>query len=127
MSAAEHLVRLACTVFKTESALVALLEGERVFVCNATGAFAPGDYPWRFSFCGYALVPKNAAVMVIEDSLEDARHALYPNPVFPLPAPCAAARTRRVQGPGTCNGSLQSMQVPPAPARAHATRMSAGS
>ena len=111
----EHIVQLACTVFGTENALVALLEGEvrappsyasrravharrgwatrtrrvwhatrsdrglvrlqRIFIRNATGKFSPGDFPWRYSFCGYTLVPKNPTAMVIEDALEDARCA----------------------------------------------------
>ncbi|KAK9827969.1 hypothetical protein WJX81_002964 [Elliptochloris bilobata] len=69
----EHIVQLACMVFGTENALVALLEGERIFIRNATGNFSAGDFPWRYSFCGYTLVPKNPTAMVIEDALEDAR------------------------------------------------------
>ena len=46
---------------------------QRGFIRNATGKFSPGDFPWRYSFCGYTLVPKNPTAMVIEDALEDAR------------------------------------------------------
>ena len=48
---------------------------QRIFIRNATGKFSPGDFPWRYSFCGYTLVPKNPTAMVIEDALEDARCA----------------------------------------------------
>jgi len=102
---AEHIVQLACTVFGTENALVALLEGERIFIRNATGNFAPGDFPWRYSFCGYTLVPKNPTAMVIEDAREDARRApralsappgqnLRPDPEARAAARAASATTR---------------------------------
>jgi hypothetical protein len=91
---AEHIVQLACTVFGTENALVALLEGERIFIRNATGSFAPGDFPWRYSFCGYTLVPKNPTAMVIEDAREDARCA---RGAPPRALPAGPARLRGVR------------------------------
>ena len=110
---AEHIVQLACTVFGTENALVALLEGERIFIRNATGNFAPGDFPWRYSFCGYTLVPKNPTAMVIEDAREDARCARGPPPP-PLARSSLALRGCAVSG--TIGG------VQAARARWHASR-----
>ena len=52
-----------------------MCRAQRIFIRNATGSFSPGDFPWRYSFCGYTLVPKNPTAMVIEDALEDARCA----------------------------------------------------
>jgi hypothetical protein len=66
-------VQLACTVFGTNNALVALLDSERIIIRNGSGMFAPGDFPWRYSFCGYTLSPPNPTAMVIEDSFKDAR------------------------------------------------------
>lgn len=70
---AEHIVQLACTVFGTANALVALLDSERIIIRNGSGMFAPGDFPWRYSFCGYTLTPANPTTMVIEDAHKDAR------------------------------------------------------
>ena len=71
---AEHIVQLACTVFGTNNALVALLESDRIIIRNGTGMFAPGDFSWRYSFCGYTLTPPNPTIMVVEDAHQDARY-----------------------------------------------------
>ena len=68
-------MQLACTVFGTANALVALLDAERIIIRSGSGMFAPGDFPWRYSFCGYTLSPASPTTMVIEDSLQDARCA----------------------------------------------------
>ncbi len=70
---AEHIIQLACTVFGTSNALVALLESDRIIIRNGSGMFAPGDFPWRYSFCGYTLSSPNNTTMVVEDALQDAR------------------------------------------------------
>ncbi|CAL8470312.1 g9854 [Coccomyxa elongata] len=77
----EHIVQLACTVFGTANALVALLDSERIIIRNGSGMFAPGDFPWRYSFCGYTLTPANPTTMVIEDAHKDARfkHNVFVN------------------------------------------------
>lgn len=69
-------MQLACTVFGTNNALVALLDSERIIIRNGSGMFAPGDFPWRYSFCGYTLSPPNPTTMVIEDAHKDARCVL---------------------------------------------------
>ncbi len=71
-------MQLACTVFGTANALVALLDSERVIIRSGCGMFAPGDFPWRYSFCGYTLSPASPTTMVIEDALQDARCAQQP-------------------------------------------------
>ena len=70
---AENIIQLACTVFGTSNALVALLDSDRIIIRNASGMFVPGDFPWRYSFCGYTLSSPNQATMVVEDALQDAR------------------------------------------------------
>ena len=70
---AEHIIQLACTVFGTCNALVALLDSDRIIIRNGSGMFAPGDFPWRYSFCGYTLSSPNETTMVVEDALQDAR------------------------------------------------------
>ena len=75
---AEQIVQLACMVFGTANALVALLDSERIIIRSGCGMFAPGDFPWRFSFCGYTLSPPNPTTMVIEDAHQDARCAQHP-------------------------------------------------
>ncbi len=52
---------------------MALLDSERIIIRNGSGMFAPGDFPWRYSFCGYTLTPANPTTMVIEDAHKDAR------------------------------------------------------
>ena len=76
---AEHIVQLACAVFGTANALVALLDSERIIIRSGCGMFAPGDFPWRYSFCGYTLSPPNPTTMVIEDAHQDARCARHSN------------------------------------------------
>ncbi len=62
-----------CRVFHTENALVALLDEERVFIRHAGGAFQRGDFPWRWSFCGWSLASPCPQTLVIEDAQKDAR------------------------------------------------------
>jgi hypothetical protein len=32
-----------------------------------------GDFPWRWSFCGWTMASEQHSVMVINDALQDAR------------------------------------------------------
>eukprot|EP00891_Asterochloris_glomerata_P004428 jgi/Astpho2/4428/Aster-00044 len=68
----DHIVSLICTIFKTEAALVALVDDNRIFIKNAQG-FMKGDFPWRWSFCAWTLAPTHHQIMCIEDTHEDAR------------------------------------------------------
>lgn len=38
-----------------------------------TGAFKKGDFPWRWSFCGWTMASKNDQIMVIPDATKDPR------------------------------------------------------
>ena len=49
----EHIISLICRLFDVQDALLALLDGERVFIRDAAGKkFKRGDFPWTCSFCG---------------------------------------------------------------------------
>lgn len=65
-------MQLMCTVFKTESALVALVGDESIYIHDAIN-FKTGDFAWRQSFCAHSLTPPNHQVMVVENAKEDAR------------------------------------------------------
>ncbi len=52
---------------------MALLDSDKIIIRNGSGMFAPGDFPWRYSFCGYTLSSPNQTTMVVEDALQDAR------------------------------------------------------
>ncbi|KAK9820570.1 hypothetical protein WJX72_011761 [[Myrmecia] bisecta] len=69
-----HIVSLICNVFKTNAALVALVEDGRIYIRNSQG-FQRGDFPWRWSFCAWTLAPKHGQCLVVEDALEDSRFA----------------------------------------------------
>lgn len=68
-------MQLMCTVFNTESALVALIGDDKIYIHDAIN-FQLGDFPWRQSFCAHTLTPSNHQVMVVEDTTKDARHVL---------------------------------------------------
>jgi hypothetical protein len=59
-------------VFNTDSVLLTLCGEQRVWIRNAIG-FAAGEFEWRWAFCGWSLAPPLPQVLVIEDTLRDAR------------------------------------------------------
>lgn len=59
-------------VFNTSSVLLTLCGERRVWIRNAIG-FSAGEFPWRWAFCGWSLAPPTPQVLVIEDTLQDAR------------------------------------------------------
>lgn len=59
-------------VFNTSSVLLTLCSEQRVWIRNAIG-FAAGEFAWRWAFCGWSLAPPSPQVLVIEDTLKDAR------------------------------------------------------
>jgi len=71
-------MQLMCTVFNTESALVAIVGDDSIFVADSIN-FKRGDFPWRQSFCAHSLTPANHQVLVIEDASRDNR---YPPPLL---------------------------------------------
>lgn len=65
-------MQLMCTVFNTNSVLVALLGEDRVYVHDAIN-FKKGDFGWRMSLCAHTLSPANHQVMIVENPQNDAR------------------------------------------------------
>jgi hypothetical protein len=41
---------------------------------QSVGSFQRGDFPWRWSFCGWAMTSEQDTVMIVEDAREDARY-----------------------------------------------------
>ena len=70
--AAGHIMELMCSVFSTESALVAIVGDDSIFIADSIN-FKRGDFPWRQSFCAHSLTPPNHQVMVVEDAAKDNR------------------------------------------------------
>ncbi|GLC34060.1 hypothetical protein PLESTB_000832900 [Pleodorina starrii] len=67
------ILKLVQSIFEAPAALVALFDDRRIFVRDAEGAFKRGDFPWRWSFCGWTMASKNDQIMVIPDATKDAR------------------------------------------------------
>lgn len=65
---AEHILGLATSVFRVDSVLVWLAEGDRVFVRASCKAFPPGSR----SACCHLLVP-DKQVLVVEDTSQEPR------------------------------------------------------
>lgn len=59
-------------VFNTSSVVLTLCGEQRVWIRNAIG-FSAGEFAWRWAFCGWSLAPPTPQVLVIEDTLQDAR------------------------------------------------------
>jgi len=60
-------------VFGCDEALVALFGDRRVYIRDTSGAFARGDFPWRWSFCWWTLAPPQPTALVVRDVRTDAR------------------------------------------------------
>lgn len=70
----EHIISLICRLFDVEDALLALLDGERVYIRDAAGKkFRRGDFPWSCSFCGWSLANPTPQTLIVPDAREDAR------------------------------------------------------
>ncbi|PNW77428.1 hypothetical protein CHLRE_10g436100v5 [Chlamydomonas reinhardtii] len=67
------ILKLVQSIFEAPAALVALFDDRRIFIRDAEGAFKRGDFPWRWSFCGWTMASRNDQIMVIPDALKDAR------------------------------------------------------
>ena len=73
-----HILTSLSRVFDTDSVLLTLCGEQRVWIRNAIG-FAAGDFAWRWAFCGWSLAPPSPQVLVIEDTLKDARCLAIPD------------------------------------------------
>ncbi|KAF5839076.1 hypothetical protein DUNSADRAFT_1693 [Dunaliella salina] len=69
----ESILKLCQSIFQCPNTLVALFDDKRVFVREATGAFSRGDFPWRFSSCGWTMSSSCHQIMVVPNALEDSR------------------------------------------------------
>ncbi len=84
-------------VFGTQTAMLSLMDRDRVVVAAARGPFASAgaSCPWQWNFCGYSLLSPQPEVLVVGDALVDARRAAPPPPSGPRSRPCAG----RARGP----------------------------
>jgi hypothetical protein len=69
----ENILSLVCSIFGVGNALIALFGDRRIYILNTIGGFKAGDFPWRWSFCGWTMASEQHSVMVINDALQDAR------------------------------------------------------
>uniref|UniRef100_A0A7S3VRN2 Protein kinase domain-containing protein n=1 Tax=Dunaliella tertiolecta TaxID=3047 RepID=A0A7S3VRN2_DUNTE len=69
----ESILKLCQSIFQCPNTLVALFDDKRVFIREATGAFSRGDFPWRYSFCGWTMASSCHQIMVVPNALEDSR------------------------------------------------------
>ena len=72
---ADTVLQLACKVLSMETMLVALLDGNRKFVITATGMVSAGISMEPPAICHWSLVPSLHQMVIVEDTLEDARSA----------------------------------------------------
>lgn len=71
---AEAMLRVLCHVFDVETANVALLTGECIYITGGCGVVGPGICPDRWGFCGWSFVNANHEMLVCEDLTQDARY-----------------------------------------------------
>lgn len=56
--------------------LCALFDDKRVFISEQNGGVIPrGDFPWRWTLCGWSLAFKNPQILIIPDTQLDSRFA----------------------------------------------------
>ncbi|GLC36181.1 hypothetical protein PLESTF_001471200 [Pleodorina starrii] len=68
------ILRLCTSMFQAPVALVALFDAKRVYVSGSEGGVIPcGDFPWRWTLCAWSLAYNHAQILVIPDTLQDAR------------------------------------------------------
>lgn len=73
MLRADTLLELAVAVLGMETMLVSLLDGDRKYMLVATGFLTPGMSLDPPAICHWSLVPSLHQMVVVEDTLEDAR------------------------------------------------------
>eukprot|EP00955_Chlamydomonas_euryale_P062565 358413-Chlamydomonas_euryale.AAC.16 len=70
------ILELCSSIFKAPASLCALFDEQRVFITEQDGNVIPrGNFPWRWTLCGWSLAFKNPQVLVIPDTHLDARFA----------------------------------------------------
>ncbi|GIL56613.1 hypothetical protein Vafri_11948 [Volvox africanus] len=97
------ILRLCTSMFQAPVALVALFDSKRVYVSGSEGGVIPcGDFPWRWTLCAWSLAYNHAQILVIPDTLQDARFREnakvtgYPGVRFYCGAPLIASNGHRL-------------------------------
>ena len=75
---ADTLLELAVAVLGMETMLVSLLDGNQKYILAASGFLTPGMSLDPPAICHWSLVPSLHQMVVVEDTLEDARQACVP-------------------------------------------------
>lgn len=75
---ADQVLDLCVAVFSAQTAMLSLMDADRVFVAAARGPFASGGVscPWQWNFCGQSLLSAEPEVLVVHDAITDARCVL---------------------------------------------------
>ena len=68
-----NMLQLVCKIFNTNNALIALIGDRRIYTVDGTGMFAAGEFPWRQSLCGWTMAAEQNQVLMVGDTLMDAR------------------------------------------------------
>eukprot|EP00798_Chlamydomonas_sp_ICE-L_P002176 gene2176-12166_t len=98
-----NILRVIGGIFQSPVALCALFDKKRVFISDAEGGVVPrGDFPWRWTLCGWSLAFTSPMILVIPDTHEDARFrdnlkvTKSPNLRFYCGAPLIASNGHRL-------------------------------
>lgn len=71
-----NILRVIAGIFKAPVSLCALFDKKRVFISDSEGGVVPrGDFPWRWTLCGWSLAFTSPMILVIPDTHKDARFA----------------------------------------------------
>eukprot|EP00775_Hariotina_reticulata_P005278 gene5278-5513_t len=73
----EGMLRLLCKVFGVETATVALLTGEAIYITGACGALPVCICPDRWGFCGWSFLNSHHELLIVEDMTKDARFRYF--------------------------------------------------
>mmetsp|Transcript_31353 Transcript_31353/g.79990 ORF Transcript_31353/g.79990 Transcript_31353/m.79990 type:complete len:891 (-) Transcript_31353:88-2760(-) len=97
------ILKLVQTIFNAPAALCALFDEKQVFISEQEGGVIPaGEFPWRWTLCGWSMAFKNPQILVIPDTLEDARFSnnekatIFPKVRFYCGAPLIASNGHRL-------------------------------
>ncbi|GAX81182.1 hypothetical protein CEUSTIGMA_g8615.t1 [Chlamydomonas eustigma] len=71
-----NILRLCSNIFQAPASLCALFDEQQVFISEQEGNIIPrGEFPWRWTLCGWSLAFKNPQILVIPDTHQDVRFA----------------------------------------------------
>ncbi|KAK9843472.1 hypothetical protein WJX81_004368 [Elliptochloris bilobata] len=98
----EQVLDLCVAVFGAQTAMLSLMDADRVYMVAARGPFARGgaSCPWQWNFCGQSLASAEPEVLVVSDAATDARvarNAMVPDTIrFYAGAPLVTSNGHRV-------------------------------